>query len=160
MKIYLLSLLTGFVLFACNNGAEKKQNTVNDSSGVSNEQNIKNQIQNELSQYAINPPDTSYTGEYVDKYPNGNTKFRGYFRFGKRHGQWMAWYANGTLWSECFYDKGLKNGINNVYYENGKIRYKAVYKNDLRDSIWVFYDEYGAELKRVKFKDDVELPGN
>lgn len=160
MKIYILSFISGLVLFACNGSRKDGQNTSADSTTASNQEQIKKNIQNELSQYAITPPDTSYTGEYVDKYPNGNTKFRGYFRFGKRHGQWMAWYTNGTLWSECFYDKGLKHGINNVYYESGKIRYKAHYKNDLRDSVWIFYDEFGAELKRVKFKDDVELPGN
>jgi antitoxin component YwqK of YwqJK toxin-antitoxin module len=108
--------------------------------------------------YLIEPPDTSYTGEYIDKYDNGNVKFRGWFRFGQRHGQWMAFYANGLLWSECFYDKGLRHGANNVYYENGLPNYKGWYKNDLRDSLWIFYDAYGNEARRAMFKNDEEVP--
>lgn len=108
----------------------------------------------------IAPPNDDYSGDYIDKYDNGNTKFKGFYRFGKRHGQWMAFYANGTLWSECFYDKGLRHGANNVFFENGKARYKGWYKNDLRDSLWIFYDEQGKEIKKVKFKNDNEVSVN
>src|SRR4051812_44564032 len=52
----------------------------------------------------IVPPDSMYTGDYTDKYPSGITKFKGFFRFGERHGQWMSFYPNGLLWSEMHYD--------------------------------------------------------
>lgn len=116
------------------------------------------QAEKDKNEYLIEPPDTSYTGDYLDKYDNGNVKFKGFFRFGKRHGQWMAFYANGVLWSECYYDKGIRNGANNVYYESGKPRYNGWYKNDLRDSVWIFYDEYGVVIQKSKFKNDEEIP--
>lgn len=160
MKLsFIAYFISGFVFVACNNGTHKDEKTTSDTANTKQSEST-NTLQNDKNAYLIEPPDTSYTGEYLDKYPNSNTKFKGYFRFGKRHGQWMAFYANGTLWSECFYDKGLKHGQNNVYYENGKLRYSGIFKNDLREGVWTYYDEFGAELKRIMFKNDVEVPSN
>jgi antitoxin component YwqK of YwqJK toxin-antitoxin module len=103
----------------------------------------------------IMPPDSTYTGDYIDKYENGITKFRGFFRFGKRHGQWMSFYPNGGLWSEMHYDKGLREGPNVTYYEDGKTkRYEGFYKNDTRDSIWCYYDSVGNVAERIMFRND------
>lgn len=148
----LYACFSGLILFACNNTGNKTSATHADSTQQTT--TAKNEISTGDNSYIINPPDTSYTGDFVDKYDNGNTKFKGVFRFGKRHGQWMAWYANGILWSECFYDKGLKHGANNVYYENGKPRYKGYFKNDLKDSVWTFFDENGMQVKEIVFKND------
>ena len=102
----------------------------------------------------ILPPDSTYTGTYIDKYDNGITKFRGFFRFGERHGQWMSFYPNGIAWSELHYDKGRREGPNITYYPNGKLRYSGVYRNDMRDSIWNYYDSTGTLAERVLFRQD------
>ena len=102
----------------------------------------------------ILPPDSNYTGEYVDKYNNGITKFKGNFRFGKRHGQWMSFYPTGLAWSEMHYDKGLREGPNLTYFENGKVRYAGYYRKDVRDSIWLYYDTLGNIAEKVLFKND------
>jgi hypothetical protein len=148
--------LIPFVLLTACNGGEQKEKGGQDSL-QQNAQIDTNAIKKELNKYLIEPPDTNYTGDYVAKWENGNTKFKGFFRFGKRHGQWLAFYAEGLIWSECYYDKGLKHGANNVYYENGKPRFLGWYKNDKRDSLWVFYDAHGIEAKRTWFKNDVEV---
>lgn len=109
----------------------------------------------------IMPPDSTYTGDYVDKYPNGITKFKGNFRFGKFHGQWMSFYPNGLAWSELHYDKGLRHGPNMTYFEDGKPRYTGFYKNDKKDSLWTYYDSTGVVARKFIFKDDrmiKELP--
>lgn len=106
----------------------------------------------------IQPPDTDYTGDYVDRYKNGVIKFTGFFRFGKRHGQWMAFYINGEKWSECFYDKGIKQGASNVFYPNGIPQFRGWYKNDLKDSTWTFYDTLGRVIEVKHFRNDEELP--
>lgn len=109
----------------------------------------------------IVPPDSLYTGDYVDKYSNGITKFRGQFRFGERHGQWMSFFPNGQVWSEMHYDKGLRHGPNLAYFETGHIRYSGFYKNDLKDSIWSYFDSTGVLATKVLFKNDrvvKELP--
>jgi hypothetical protein len=102
----------------------------------------------------ILPPDSVYTGDYTDKYSNGIIKFKGFFRFGKRHGQWMSFYPTGLLWSEMHYDKGIRQGPNLTYFENGKLRYTGFYKNDKQDSIWVYYDSIGKIAEKVVFKND------
>lgn len=99
----------------------------------------------------IAPPDSSYTGSYVDKYDNGITKFTGFFRQGKRHGQWLSFYPDGEIWSEMHYDKGLRHGPNVAYHENGEKRYEGVYMNDLQDSIWSYYDTSGKLARKVLF---------
>ena len=100
------------------------------------------------------PPDSSFTGDYIDKYPNGIIKFKGYYRFGKRHGQWISFYENGLPWSEMHFDKGVRSGVNITYFETGKERYKGVYKNDKRDSIWMYFDSIGNLAEKLLYKDD------
>lgn len=109
-----------------------------------------------VNKYLIAPPDSDYTGDYVDKYPNGIVKFSGFYRFGQRHGQWMAFYENGNMWSECYYDKGKKHGASNVFYSNGKPQYKGWFKNDLRDSLWLFFDTLGKQIDKHAFRKDIE----
>jgi hypothetical protein len=151
-----LSVFTVLLLSFCSGGGTDEHAVNSDS--LKTEGKAKTDSVKKKNPFLIEPPDTSYTGDYIDKYDNGNVKFKGFYRFGKRHGQWMAFYPNGLLWSECFYDKGLKHGANNVYFESGLPNYKGWFKNDLRDSLWIFYDTYGNELKRVMFKNDEEVP--
>jgi hypothetical protein len=102
----------------------------------------------------IVPPDSQYTGEYVDKYPSGIIKFKGIFRFGERHGVWISFFPSGLMWSEMHYEKGLRHGPNTTYYENGKKRYEGFYKNDLQDSVWVYFDTSGVEIERLLYKNN------
>jgi antitoxin component YwqK of YwqJK toxin-antitoxin module len=102
----------------------------------------------------ILPPDSTYTGDYTDKYPDGIVKFKGFYRFGQKHGQWMSFYPNGLLWSELHYDKGLRHGPNMTYYIDGIPRYTGFYKNDKKDSIWCYFDSTGKIVEKILFKDE------
>lgn len=107
-----------------------------------------------LNPLLILPPDSTYSGDYIDKYPNGIVKFRGAFRFGARHGQWLSFYPNGLLWSEMHYDKGLREGPNLTYYENGQLRYSGFYKKDAVDSVWSYYDSSGKTVEILTYKNN------
>ncbi len=152
---FLISLLTN-----CNPDDEKtlkaKEKIIADSISKV-QQKITVDSLKRLNPLLIMPPDSTYTGDYVDKYKNGITKFTGQFRFGKRHGQWMSFYNNGLPWSELHYDKGLRDGINKVYYEDGKLRYTGFYKQDQRDSIWQFFDSIGTLQKTIIYNRDKEV---
>lgn len=102
----------------------------------------------------ILPPDSNYTGDYVDRYTNGIVKFKGQFRFGERHGQWVSFFPTGKTWSEMQYDKGSREGQNIVYYENGDKRYEGFYKNDMQDSLWTYYDSIGKVVTKVLYSKD------
>lgn len=110
--------------------------------------------ENESIYYIKEPTDSTYTGDAEEKYPNGIVKYKGFYRFGKRHGEWLYFYPNGNLWSECVYNRGKMNGKNNVYYPNGRIYYSAFYKNDLKDSIWTYYDTLGNVLYQEIYKNN------
>jgi hypothetical protein len=127
-----------------------------DSVSKTNQKRIVDSLK-KLNPLLILPPDSEYTGSYEDKYKNGLTKFKGQFRFGKRHGMWLSFFDNGFKWSELEYDKGIRNGINTVYFNNGKLRYQGYYKNDLRDSIWTFYDSTGKTVNQLKYIKDIEV---
>lgn len=149
----IIFICLAWTFISCKSNQTTEETTTTESKTVNADSMA---IAKELNKYLIVPPDSDYTGDYVDKYPSGVIKFSGYFRFGKRHGQWLAFYEDGVKWSECFYDKGKKHGASNVYYPNGKLKYSGWYKNDLRDSIWLFFDEQGKEIDKHAFRDDVE----
>lgn len=144
--IFIFSLM--FILSSCHSD-EKNELSQRETESVDSVKEINNGF--------IQAPDSDYTGDYIDKYKNGVVKFSGFFRFGKRHGQWLAFYLNGEKWSECFYDKGLKEGYSAVYYPNGKMQYSGWYKNDLKDSVWSFYDTTGVVMTTKYFKNNEEI---
>ncbi|MBS1650546.1 MAG: hypothetical protein JSU07_00920 [Bacteroidetes bacterium] len=152
--IFLLTIL--MCVIACNHTTEneteisERQNEINDS--ISKLRQRKHADSMKLvNPLLIIPPDSLFTGDYIDKYPSGITKYRGYFRLGKRHGQWLSFYPNGNPWSEMSYDKGLREGQNITYFNNGKVRYKGFFKNDEKDSVWTFYDSLGTVIQTNKF---------
>ncbi|MDF2450005.1 MAG: variant repeat protein [Bacteroidota bacterium] len=150
-----LTLLT--VLFSkCKNTTNTGIDSIKTDSLAQSKNHNPAKVSGELGKYSIVPPDADYTGDYIDKYPNGVIKFSGFFRFGKRHGEWMAFYENGLKWSDCFYDQGKKHGATTVFHPNGKTFYTGWYKNDLKDSLWLFYDSLGKEVDRRAYRNDIE----
>ena len=155
--LIITSILVCFAIVStnCKGGAADAEKIKQDSlKAIAKTDSLK--ISNELNKYLITPPDPDYTGDYIDKYPNGVIKFTGFFRFGQRHGQWMAFYDNGIKWSECFYDKGLKHGATQVFYPNGNLTYSGWYKKDQKDSLWFWYDEKGKEVDKRAYRMGVE----
>lgn len=139
-NILYIAFVVVFGLGACtpNQKNEDKVMTTEDSAN----QQIKSQIDKIVDELA--PPDSDYTGELFQKYETGVVKTKGFFRFGKRHGQWFYFYPNGFMWSEAFYDNGKMNGHSKVYYENGKVYYEGDYKQDVAVGTWHYYDTTGA----------------
>lgn len=157
MKNLLLGTLIIFTICNCTPNTERQlteeeKNVLDSLSKI--EQRRKADSMKQQNPLLIMPPDSTYTGDYEDKYGNGIVKFKGFFRQGKRHGQWMSFYPNGIIWSEMYYDKGLREGPNATFFEDGKKRYEGFYKNDKRDSIWNYYDSTGRIAQRVLFKND------
>lgn len=151
LRLIITVITISFTVFFTSCNTEKTDQAKQESlQGISKADSVN--IATELNKYLIQPPDSDYTGDYTDKYPNGVIKFTGFFRFGLRHGQWMAFYENGLKWSECFYDKGKKNGSTMVFHPNGQLQYSGWYKQDQKDSLWFFYDDKGKELDRRAFR--------
>ncbi len=155
-RLILSTFLVSFFFSSCSHQgdqlSEAEQQALDSLSKI--DQKRKGDSMKKKNPLLILPPDSSYTGSYVDKYTTGITKFVGFYRQGKRHGQWMSFFPTGIAWSEMHYDKGLRQGPNMVYYESGKLRYSGFYKNDQQDSVWTYYDSLGKANKKVIFKKD------
>lgn len=137
------------MLVSCN---QQKENELQEF--LINETPSTNKPQQEVNEYYIKEPaDSMYTGSVEEKYSNGIVKYKGFYRFGKRHGEWLYFYPNGNLWSECTYNRGKMNGKSNVYYPNGQLFYSAFYKHDKKDSTWTYYDSTGKETRQEIYKD-------
>lgn len=157
MRKIVLIFLSLLIVVSCNNKTEAEDPEINkrvtDSVSKVQQKKVVDSLKAK-NPLLIMPPDSNYTGEYVDKYNTGITKFKGTYRFGKKHGQWISFYPTGIAWSELHFDKGLRHGPNLTYFENGKLRYTGMYKNDMRDSVWLYYDSTGIVLEKVLFKND------
>lgn len=152
-KYQLFVCLTWLAFTACESGHISTEQSENDSLRKVQQQ-ARIDSMKRSNPLLILPPDSDYTGTFIDRYENGIVKYRGFFRFGERHGQWMSFYPNGSAWSEMHYDQGKREGPNIAYFPNGQIRYSGIYRNDQRDSIWVYYDSIGNVAERVLFKND------
>lgn len=153
MKNILLFFLFIYMLAGCDNSANLSEKDRMERDSISRaKQRAAADSMKKRNPLLIVPPDSTYTGDYVDKYPGGIVKYRGQFRFGERHGQWMSFYPNGKAWSELHYDKGARHGLNIAYHENGKIFYRGYYKNDQQDSLWQIYDTLGKITSRIIYK--------
>lgn len=157
LRIYILPFLL-FYLGSCTPATTEKELSPEEQAKLDSVSKLAQRRQadslKKTNPLLIVPPDSTYSGEYTDKYANGIVKFKGYFRIGQRHGQWMSFYPNGVMWSEMHYDKGLRHGPNTTYFENGQVRYSGFYKDDVRDSIWCYFDSTGKLAQKVLFKND------
>jgi hypothetical protein len=152
-NLFIISLCC-LSLAACKtDGGQKETADPNDSTSKA-QQRAHNDSLKQQNPLLILPPDSTYTGDYIDKYPNGVIKFKGQYRFGERHGHWLSFFPSGELWSEMQYDKGKREGLNKVMREDGTLFYQGLYKNDQQDGAWDYYDEKGKLIKKVEYKAD------
>jgi antitoxin component YwqK of YwqJK toxin-antitoxin module len=154
IKLASVLLLSSVCFFSCKTNTNETKEEVNQNE-IKTDTVKTTTIENKTNSL-IAPPDKDYTGDYIDKYPNGVIKFTGFFRFGLRHGQWLSFYDNGIKWSECYYDKGKREGQSTVYFPNGNVQYTGWYKQDLQDSLWFYYDINKIELDKRAYRMGVE----
>ncbi len=53
------------------------------------------------------------------KWANGQTKWKGTFKDGKRNGTWTQWRENGEKRQECRYKDGKLDGLETFWYGEG-----------------------------------------
>ena len=156
-KINALIIIITILFISCKNEVTKEENEkeklIADSLSKAG-QKVKVDSMKRQNPLLIMPPDSTYTGDYVDKYGNGIIKFKGFFRFGQRHGQWMSFYPSGLLWSELHFDKGKRHGYNVTFFGTGKKRYEGFYKDNKQDSVWCYYDTLGILMEKVLYRND------
>ena len=144
---YIICTLTLITLFtSCKNDQSEKETGIKVST-----KHIEKVIEVKQPEI-VTQDDSELSGEFIEKYPNGNIKTEGWNNNdGKRDKTWYSYFDNGIKWSESNYKNGLKEGKSIVYYPNGKERYSGTYTADKKSGHWVFYNETGEIQKEENY---------
>ncbi|MEZ4859337.1 MAG: toxin-antitoxin system YwqK family antitoxin [Flavobacteriaceae bacterium] len=91
-------------------------------------------------------------GLWLEWYPNGNLRYRAYWKNGLGNGRWEYFHPNGRLRSESFYIDDIAQGFYRDYYENGQLQNDATYLNGKKEGVETSYDIDGVLLSRKRYE--------
>ncbi len=132
MKKIVFLLATLFLISACENNPEKKNENIPKEKLVE----VKDGVFTEW-----------YPGKKSIKFQGGQDEL------GNRDGKWTFYAENGTELSFTLYDHGKKEGFSLVKYPNGRIHYRGEYQNDKMIGLWSTYDEKGKLISEKEYGD-------
>ena len=130
MKKILFLLATLFLISACENNPEKKNENIPKEKLVE----VKDGVFTEW-----------YPGKKRIKFQGGQDEL------GNRDGKWSFYAENGTELSFTLYNHGKKEGFSLVKYPNGRIHYRGEYQNDEMIGLWSTYDEKGNLINEKEY---------
>ena len=130
MKKIVFLLATLFLISACENNLEKKNEKIPKEKLVE----VKDGVFTEW-----------YPGKKQIKFQGGQDDL------GKRDGKWTFYAENGTELSFTLYNHGKKEGFSLVKYQNGRIHYRGEYQNDQMIGLWSTYDEKGNLISEKEY---------
>ena len=130
MKKIVFLLATLFLISACENNPEKKNEKIPKEKLVE----VKDGVFTEW-----------YPGKKQIKFQGGQDEL------GNRDGKWTFYAENGTELSFTLYDHGKKEGFSLVKYPNGRIHYRGEYQNDEMIGLWSTYDEKGNLITEKEY---------
>ena len=87
----------------------------------------------------------------ISYYSNGQERYKGAYKEGKRHGEWIYYYENGNKWSIGAFDMGLRDGFGRTWHENGKKYFEGNYSQGHRLGVWKFWDKNGNFVKEINY---------
>jgi antitoxin component YwqK of YwqJK toxin-antitoxin module len=95
--------------------------------------------------------DTPFTGKCVTLFNDGKTGIEGFYKNGKKDGEWIWYYANGIKKRSTFFRDGIKFGKSIFWYKTGIKKSEITYENDknIKQLLW---DEKGRLTKNPTFK--------
>jgi len=98
-----------------------------------------------------------YSGLIKRHFRNGQTKFIGNYKDGKKEGLWECYYKNGQLASKGNYIDGKLNGLIEFYNEDGQLDVTGNMIDDKREGLWKSYHSgswSGLLWGQGNYKDD------
>ena len=76
-----------------------------------------------------NTKDGKKEGEHLTYYENGQLRYKSTYKDGRNEGEWLVYFENGRLKFKTNYKDGKKEGEESWYYENGQLEKTEIYKN-------------------------------
>jgi len=99
--------------------------------------------------------DSIWNGDYIERYPNGIVKKRGYIQVGLASGEWLTFYEDGKQYSRGYYHNGIRTGYGVSWYHDGQMSSEGYYNNGKAVGKWKYWSEtdhqvmekdYGGEM--------------
>lgn len=90
-------------------------------------------------------------GEWVVKYPNGNTKYTGTFKDGKPFGTMKRYYPQGILKAVMNFDTITLITRTKLYDDNGQLFAEGNFTGNKKDSVWSYYFK-GRKTEKISYK--------
>ena len=96
--------------------------------------------------------ETIKDGLHESFYKNGQLKFRGNYKTGKKHGLWEVFYLKGNnnpliLHGQLMYrgnhKYGKRDGLWEWFRVNGQLERRGNYKNGEQNGLWEYFDRDG-----------------
>ena len=103
--------------------------------------------------YYENNSEVGFTGWAVTTYENGQKKYEGAFKDGKRNGEDTGWYENGQKKYEGTCKNGEWVGKRTAWYENGQKKYEGTSKNGEMEGKHSQWYENGQKQVESTWKD-------
>ena len=106
--------------------------------------------------------ETIKDGLHESFYKNGQLKFRGNYKVGKRDNLWEWFHENGQPKQRGNYKDGKRDGLwkvfdvtsnNNPFVLHGPIKYRGNYKVGRRDGLSEWFDENGQLESSICYKE-------
>lgn len=117
----------------------------------------------------------SIIGGYLAWYENGQPKFKGFYKQGKKNVSWAEWYENGQLAIRGIYANGVLEGTwiacNSKgeklsegsykankrigtwrYYVAGKKWAEGNYTNGLQNGVWAYWKQDGSKDREILYQ--------
>ena len=69
------------------------------------------------------------SGDYLERWPDGQVKIRGHLVRNKRQGAWEMFYANGVRRQLAHYENGEKHGLLLRWTEDGRLGQRERYRH-------------------------------
>ena len=149
MKILLLIAIT-ILAVGCGGKDESTSKTKPELNGVPEEK-----IELREGIWYLKGLDTPFTGKVFSLHENGQKKYEGNFKDGKKDGISLGWQENGQKEFEEYYKDGKLEGPSNAWYENGQKHTEANFKDGKPDGQSVMWHKNGQKHTEGNFKDGI-----
>ena len=142
----------GAILLASCSGGQP-QNAADSTSGTATTQQT--QENGPLQSLSVTPPnspgpkqaaDSIWEGDYVEKYPNGVIKKRGYVKGGLASGDWLTFYDDGKPYSKGTYHAGYRVGYGVSWYHDGQKSSEGYYNQGKMVGTWKYWSDGNHQL--------------
>ncbi len=90
-------------------------------------------------------------GTWIDYYPDGNIKAKGYYQNGIKSGKWIFYFPNGNIEQTGTYTNGKLSGHWKWYFKNGQLRKEEFYIYGLPDGESVEYSDSGTVIAKGNY---------